>query len=91
MSTVSLEDNEWNYVLGVLGDRPWRETNSVLMKIGTQLRMQQQQAVPNAQEQKQREREHPQAASRGVSSPPGNSDWIERGPQSGAGKTEGAS
>jgi hypothetical protein len=85
MSTVNLEDNEWNYVLGVIGDRPWREANTILLKIGTQLRLQQQ-TVPHAQEQKQREREHPQAASRGISASPGNSDWIERGPESGTGK-----
>jgi len=40
-TTVSLEDNEWSYLLGVLGERPWREVNTVLMKIGAQLRMQQ--------------------------------------------------
>jgi hypothetical protein len=44
MANVNLEDNEWSYVLGVLGERPWREANAVLMKIGTQLRMQQNQA-----------------------------------------------
>jgi hypothetical protein len=59
MAAVNLEDNEWSYVLGVLGERPWREANAVLMKIGTQLRMQQHQARnPDARFQTYPQGEH---------------------------------
>ena len=95
MSTADLNEQEWNYILGVLGERPWREANGVLMKIGSQLRMQQQQANspfmprPNggeyAGEQKQRFGEHPAAASRRVPSPSGDSDRTERGEEGGTG------
>lgn len=40
MKSVRLEDQEWNYIMGVLGDRPWRESNMILLKIGSQLRPQ---------------------------------------------------
>jgi hypothetical protein len=37
VASVNLEDNEWNYVLSVLGDKPWREVNMLVLKIGSQL------------------------------------------------------
>jgi hypothetical protein len=84
MAVVNLEDQEWNFVLGILADKcSWRESNSIIMKIGSQLRMQQ-----DAKEQKQREQQYPQTASRGISTPTGNSyrskSGEEIGPEEGA-------
>lgn len=40
MQVVALTEQEWNQVLSVLGDGPWRVVNPLLMKIGGQLREQ---------------------------------------------------
>lgn len=40
MQVVALTQEEWNQVLTVLGDAPWRVANPLLMKIGGQLREQ---------------------------------------------------
>ena len=40
MSGVNLEDVEWNYIMTVLSERPWKESNTLLLKIGSQLRIQ---------------------------------------------------
>jgi hypothetical protein len=65
MSTVNLEDQEWNYVLGVLGDRPWRESNTILMKIGSQLRMQQDARLKTYQESEHSEKIPPVGTHKG--------------------------
>lgn len=41
MPTVDLTEQEWNQVMGVLGEAPWRISNPLLMRIGGQLRQQQ--------------------------------------------------
>lgn len=40
MPVVELDENEWQQVLGIVGDAPWRIANPLLMKIGNQLRVQ---------------------------------------------------
>jgi len=42
MPAVVLEDNEWQMVLGILATAPWRDANPLMMKIGGQLRTQQE-------------------------------------------------
>ena len=42
MLAVTLEANEWGQVMAILSTAPWRDANPLLMKIGEQLRMQQQ-------------------------------------------------
>jgi hypothetical protein len=37
---VKLEYNEWQYIMGILAERPWKESNTVLMKLGNQVRTQ---------------------------------------------------
>jgi hypothetical protein len=41
MSTVSLDDEEWQRVLSIIATAPWNVANPLLMKIGEQLRHQQ--------------------------------------------------
>jgi hypothetical protein len=41
MSIVELEDGEWQTVLAMMSLAPWRDANPLLMKIGNQLRVQQ--------------------------------------------------
>jgi hypothetical protein len=41
MSTVSLDDEEWQRVLTIIASAPWNVANPLLMKIGEQLRHQQ--------------------------------------------------
>jgi hypothetical protein len=41
MSTVQLEDEEWQRVLTIIAGAPWNVANPLLMKIGEQLRHQQ--------------------------------------------------
>jgi hypothetical protein len=38
---VDLENDEWQQVIGILSQAPWRVANPLLMKIGEQLRVQQ--------------------------------------------------
>lgn len=38
--TVNLDQNEWNAVLALLSQAPWRDANPLIMRIGDQLRMQ---------------------------------------------------
>jgi hypothetical protein len=45
MPVVDLSDQEWNQVMGILGEAPWRVSNPLLMRIGGQLQRQQQQHV----------------------------------------------
>jgi hypothetical protein len=40
MAMVTLEDQEWQQVLALLSDAPWRVANPLLMKIGQQLQAQ---------------------------------------------------
>jgi hypothetical protein len=47
MATVQLEDEEWQRVLAVLANAPWSVANPLIMRIGEQLRMQQQADDPN--------------------------------------------
>jgi hypothetical protein len=42
MSVVDLTDQEWNQVMAILGEAPWRVSNPLLMRLGEQLRRQQQ-------------------------------------------------
>jgi hypothetical protein len=42
MQTVSLEEQDWTQVMGILSEAPWRIANPLLMKIGGQLRVQQE-------------------------------------------------
>jgi hypothetical protein len=39
--SVELEDQEWQQVLGLISEGPWRAANPLLMKIGAQLQAQQ--------------------------------------------------
>jgi hypothetical protein len=41
MSTVRLDDEEWQRVLTIIAGAPWNVANPLLMKIGDQLRHQQ--------------------------------------------------
>jgi hypothetical protein len=41
MSTVQLDDEEWQRVLSIIATAPWNVANPLLMKIGEQLRHQQ--------------------------------------------------
>lgn len=41
MAHVELNDQEWQQVLGILGEAPWKIAHPLLMKIGNQLRTQQ--------------------------------------------------
>ena len=43
MAIVELSDQEWNQVINILGDAPWKISNPLLMRIGGQLQRQQQQ------------------------------------------------
>lgn len=45
MLTVTLEITEWNQVLSMIGAQPWNIANPLLMKMGEQLRQQQQLAA----------------------------------------------
>jgi hypothetical protein len=38
---VSLEANEWQMVLALIANGPWREANPLMMKIGAQLKAKQ--------------------------------------------------
>jgi hypothetical protein len=38
---VRLDDGEWQTVISIISTAPWRDANPLLMKIGQQLRMQQ--------------------------------------------------
>ena len=64
MPTVNLDANEWGQVMAILATAPWRDANPLLMKIGEQLRLQQQQNMPpfappqTPQEQTKREDAH---------------------------------
>ena len=40
MPTVDLTEQEWNQVMGILGEVPWRISNPLLMRIGGQLKQQ---------------------------------------------------
>jgi hypothetical protein len=46
MSKVELDEQEWQQVMGILSTAPWRDANPLLMKIGSQLRLQQQHQAP---------------------------------------------
>jgi hypothetical protein len=39
--TVALDPEEWQQVMGLIAEAPWRLANPLLMKIGEQLRVQQ--------------------------------------------------
>jgi hypothetical protein len=41
MSTVRLDDEEWQKVMAIISSAPWHTANPLLMKIGEQLRHQQ--------------------------------------------------
>lgn len=40
MPAINLDANEWGQVMAILSTAPWRDANSLLMKIGDQLRVQ---------------------------------------------------
>jgi hypothetical protein len=40
MSTVHLDDEEWQRVMSIIAGAPWNVANPLLMKIGSQLREQ---------------------------------------------------
>lgn len=40
MASVVLSDQQWQQVLGLLSEAPWRIANPLLMEIGNQLRVQ---------------------------------------------------
>jgi hypothetical protein len=42
MTTIALEDSEWNMVMAQLAEGPWKTMNPLLLKIGTQLQYQRQ-------------------------------------------------
>jgi hypothetical protein len=39
--TVVLETEEWQQIMGLMAEAPWRIANPLLMKVGEQLRVQQ--------------------------------------------------
>jgi len=43
MSTVELQESEWQAVVNILVTAPWKDANPLLMKITSQLQHQQQQ------------------------------------------------
>lgn len=45
MLSVQLEITEWNQVLSMLATQPWHAANPIIMKLGEQLRQQQQLAA----------------------------------------------
>ena len=49
MPKVELDDNEWSLVMGIIATAPWRDANPLLMKIGNQLRIQQEVTPINKQ------------------------------------------
>lgn len=58
MLAVTLDANEWGQVMAILSTAPWRDANPLLMKIGEQLRLQQQPNPPTPpvpQEQSKRD------------------------------------
>jgi hypothetical protein len=62
MTEVRLDPQEWNQLLQILAQAPWNVANPLIMKIGEQLRAQQQGPLaPGAQ-----------------ASPPGNSDGRDK-------------
>jgi hypothetical protein len=48
MSSVELEDQEWQSVISIIATAPWRDANPLLMKISSQLQ-QQANIVPGKQ------------------------------------------
>lgn len=50
MNEVRLEMQEWNQLLAVLAQAPWNVANPLIMKIGEQLRAQQQGELLQAQQ-----------------------------------------
>lgn len=44
MPSVDLSDQEWNSVMAIIGEAPWKVAHPLLMRIGQQLRAQQQPA-----------------------------------------------
>jgi hypothetical protein len=48
MVEVRLDPQEWNQLLQVLSQAPWNIANPLIMKIGEQLRAQQQKDDPDA-------------------------------------------
>jgi hypothetical protein len=40
MQTVTLSEQEWQQVMGLMALGPWRDVNPLLMKIGQQLQQQ---------------------------------------------------
>lgn len=66
---VELEKREWDYVLAVLGDRPWKEVAGLMMKVGGQMQRQQAPASalgPQVEERKDDEKRlHARGADRG--------------------------
>jgi hypothetical protein len=59
MSTVELDDQEWQQVMNILSTAPWRDVNQLLLKVGSQLRLQQQTLRRgNSGEEEQHEQAH---------------------------------
>ena len=50
MSIVELNEQEWQQILQLLSEAPWRLANPLLMKIGEQLRSQSTKQQTNSQE-----------------------------------------
>jgi hypothetical protein len=48
IADVRLDQQEWSQLLAVLAQAPWNVANPLIMKIGEQLRAQQQADDPNA-------------------------------------------
>lgn len=40
MASIDLSENEWGQVMAMIAERPWRDANPLLLKIGEQLRAQ---------------------------------------------------
>jgi hypothetical protein len=49
MPSVELDDQEWQHVMSLLSEAPWRVANPLLMKIGAQLQRANKQTT-NSQE-----------------------------------------
>jgi hypothetical protein len=46
MPSVDLSDQEWNSVMAIIGEAPWKVAHPLLMRIGQQLQAQKQPAPP---------------------------------------------
>lgn len=46
MPSIDLSEQEWNQVMAIIGDAPWKIAHPLLMRMGQQLQAQRQPPVP---------------------------------------------